>query len=419
MNNNVTFNLTVCLLGILIFTIHIVNLIIKPNKRRDENTLLAFVSFTMFHFSVYLVYTIIKMNYTSNTFVVASYTTFYIFNNIQILLLFTYMMNYVVISKEKRYLMSVINALLFIIFITLDIINAFTGIFFKAEGGEYVRSRLMIVSQGYQFIMFIIIFLVTSFNEKLMLREKIVFGVYCIIPLIAIIIQNIYKGYAIAYASIIVSIQILFFFINVQRNLQISKQREKIKEAELKLMVSQIQPHFIYNSLSAISTLITIDPERAQSSLDTFTEYLRGNLASLTETRMLPFENELKHIKAYLSLEKLRFNDRLNVIYDIKSTDFKIPPLTIQPIVENACKHGILKKIDGGTITIRTYENDLNYYIEIIDDGVGFDTSKIELKHDHFDINNIKYRIEKMLNGDMIIDSKVDEGTKVTVTIAK
>ena len=63
MNNNVTFNLTVCLLGILIFTIHIVNLIIKPNKRRDENTLLAFVSFTMFHFSVYLVYTIIKMNY--------------------------------------------------------------------------------------------------------------------------------------------------------------------------------------------------------------------------------------------------------------------------------------------------------------------------------------------------------------------
>ena len=171
-----------------------------------------------------------------------------------------------------------------------------------------------------------------------------------------IIIQNIFKGYAIAYASIIIAVEILYFSINIQKNIDLAMEEEKNKDAKIKLMLSQIRPHFIYNSLSSITTLIEIDPKKAQEALDNFTDYLRMNLSSITETKLIPFEYELKHIKTYVELEKIRFNDRINIIYDIKSMDFNVSPLSIQPIVENAIKHGILKKIEGG-LTKLNYGN--------------------------------------------------------------
>ena len=420
MANNVVFNMTVCIMGILILSVHLVNLIIKRNKRKDELTLFVFILFTIIHFFVYFLFTNIKTRYTSNSFIMSFYTTFYIFNNVQMFILFMYMLNYISLVKNKRNILQIVNISIFSLYILLDIINIFTGIFFTASHGEYVRSKTMILSQGYQLVMFVLVFIVAALNKKLVIREKIAFSIYCIIPLISIFLQNIFKGYAIAYASIIISVEILFFFVNVQRGIQIIREQEKVKDAEIKLMISQIQPHFIYNSLSSISTLIDIDPKKAQTTLDIFTEYLRRNLSSMTETRFIPFEEELKHIKVYLSLEKIRFNDRINVIYDIKTTDFMLPSLTIQPIVENACKHGILKKLEGGTITIKTREDDLKYIIEVIDDGVGFNINDIDFKNgNHYGLNNIKYRIDKMSNGNMVIESKVGEGTKVIVTFNK
>ena len=142
------------------------------------------------------------------------------------------------------------------------------------------------------------------------------------------------------YLSIIVATEVLFLFLSAQKNADLAKEEEKNKEVQIKIMLSQIQPHFVYNSLSSISTLIPINPERAQAALDDFTEYLRTNLSSLTEVRLVPFEDELKHVKTYVALEQLRFGDRLNVIYDVSASDFMLPPLTVQPIVENAIKHG-------------------------------------------------------------------------------
>ena len=420
MANNVVFNMAICIMGTLIMLIHIVNILIKKDRRKDQNALLVFIAFTAFHFLFYLVYTLIRVNYTSDAFVKSFYTAFYIFNNTEVVLLVIYTLNYIYLPKKARSRIATFSTLLFIIFVILDIINIFTGIFFTARDGEYLRSKTMIISQGYQFIMFVIIFFVTVLNKKLNLREKIAFSIYCTLPLVAVLLQNAFKGYAIAYASIIISVEVLFFFVNVEKNIELQKEEEKNKEMQIKMMLSQIQPHFIYNSLSSISTLITIDPQKAQSALDGFSDYLRRNLSSLTETRLIPFENELKHIKTYLLLEKIRFNNRINVVYDIKATDFDVPPLTIQPIVENAIKHGILKKLEGGTVTIRTYEDDFNHVIEIIDDGVGFDMNDVDFtKNEHFGINNIKYRIDKSAHGTIDIESEINKGTKVTVKFSK
>ena len=336
------------------------------------------------------------------------------------LLLFLYMLSYVKLSEKVEKTLSFFNYFVFSIFIILDIVNIFTHMFFTSIDGEYTRANLMILSQGYQFIMFVVVFLVTIINKELVVRQKIAFAFYCLLPLIAIILQNFFKGYAIAYLALLIAVEILFLFLNVEKNIMIEEDEKKLKDANVKIMMSQIQPHFIYNTLSSISTLTTIDPGKAQKALDDFSDYLRMNFSSLTDTRLVPFADELQHIKTYVGLEKLRFNDRLKIVYDIQTMDFYVPPLSIQPIVENAIKHGIIKKVEGGTVTLRTYENDTSHVVEIIDDGVGFDVNKIDFKNNkHIGLNNVRQRITSMCKGDIHFESENNNGTKAIISFYK
>ena len=415
-----TFNATVCIIGIAILLIHTINILLKRDRRKDENSLLIFIVFTIIHFATYLTFTFIKIYYTSDPLIMGFYTTFFIMNNVELLLLFNYTISYIELKKRTKDIISIVNISLFVVFVVLDIINIFTHMFFYSDNGVYTRAKTMFFAQGYQFIAFAAVFVISVFNRKLNITEKIAFAAYCILPLIAIIIQNLLPGYAIAYLSIIIAIEILFLFVNVQKNILLANEAKRTKEAEIKLMMSQIQPHFVYNTLSSISTLITIDPEKAQKALDDFTSYLRMNFSSLTETRLVSFADELKHIKTYVELEKMRFNDRLNVVYDIRTTQFDVPPLSVQPIVENAIKHGILKKIEGGTVTLSVHEEPDSFVVEVIDDGVGFDANNAELKENkHVGLNNVKHRINSMCKGDIVFKSELNKGTEVTITFYK
>ena len=414
------FNAAVCIIGIAILLIHTVNILLKKDRRKDENRLLTFVIFTILHFATYLSFIILKIYYKNNALIIGYYTTFYIMNNVEILLLYAYAISYISTNKKYINVITIINLLIFTTFCVLDIVNIFNHMFFNANNGLYERTNIMIISQGYQFIGLAIVFFIAVFNKKLDISEKIAFFLYCLLPFVAVTLQIFLSGYAIGYLSIVIAIEILFLFINVKKNMALADEEKRTKEAEIKMMMSQIQPHFIYNTLASISTLIKIDPDKAQKGLDDFTEYLRRNLSSLTDTGLIPFSAELRHIETYLSLEKMRFDDRLNIVYDIKNTDFLVPPLSIQPIVENAVKHGILKKIEGGSVIIKTSQTALAYVVEVIDDGVGFDITKLEnCDNSHIGLNNVQYRIKSMCNGELIIESKIDEGTKVTMLFYK
>lgn len=414
------FNATVCIIGIAILLIHAVNILLKKDRRKDENSLLSFILFTAFHFAIYLTFTFIKIFYTSNPLIIGFYTTFFIMNNIELFLLFEYTVKFVFLKPKTKDILSLVNIGAFSIFIILDIVNIFTNIFFYADDGNYVRTKIMIISQGYQIFAFATVFFITTFNKRLSKTERIAFPIYCILPLVAIVLQILFPGYAIAYLSIIISIEILFLFINFNKNLQLANEEKRNREIEIKLMMSQIRPHFIYNTLSSISTLIKIDPEKAQKSLDDFTEYLRANLTSVSETGLINFEKELRHIETYLSLEQMRFDERLKVEFDIKCKNFLVPPLSIQPLVENSVKHGLMQKIEGGTITIKTYETDESYIVEIIDDGVGFDVNSLkEDNSNHIGLNNIKYRLSTMCNAEFNIESTIDVGTRAIVKFMK
>lgn len=204
-------------------------------------------------------------------------------------------------------------------------------------------------------------------------------------------------------------------------SIRYQQMQKELYEAKVSVMVSQIQPHFMYNALTSIAMMCTIDPDTAQEATVTFAKYLRGNMDSLKQTKPIPFDRELEHLKKYLYIEKLRFGKKLNIEYDIQTTDFVLPQLSIQPLVENAVKHGVGMKKKGGTVTISTRETENAFEVIISDDGVGFDTTA-EKKDDgrsHVGMENTQRRLKEMCGGEVKIESVIGEGTAATVILPK
>ena len=197
----------------------------------------------------------------------------------------------------------------------------------------------------------------------------------------------------------------------------------ELERANVQIMLSQIQPHFMYNALNTIKSLIKRDPEKAEKAVIDFSLYLRGNMDSLTKTDPIPFSEELAHVKYYCNIEQLRFQDKLDIFYEIGPDSFFVPTLSVQPIVENAIKHGVTKKAEGGSVTISTDEDEENYYIIVEDDGVGFDVrSAFNKQYDnrsHVGLKNIKERFETIMGAAVSVESEIGKGSKFTVKLPK
>lgn len=208
--------------------------------------------------------------------------------------------------------------------------------------------------------------------------------------------------------------------VDHQASIKNKKLKEELEQSRIAVMLSQIQPHFLYNSLTSVMDLCDRNPKEAKAAIADFADYLRANLSSLKTENLIPFETELAHIEKYLRLEKLRFGDELQVVYDIQCRDFMLPALSVQPLIENAVKHGVGQKIGGGTVTLHTSENDREYLIRIGDDGVGFEEG--EYAHDggtHVGIENVKKRLDMMANATLEVESKKGEGTIARILIPK
>ncbi|MCR5225851.1 MAG: histidine kinase [Eubacterium sp.] len=206
-----------------------------------------------------------------------------------------------------------------------------------------------------------------------------------------------------------------------RETIRYQQMQKELYEAEVAVMVSQIQPHFMYNALSSIAMLCKINPDTAYDATIAFSEYLRGNMDSLKQKEPVPFEKELEHLKKYLFIEKLRFGKKLNVEYDIQTMDFVVPQLSVQPLVENAVKHGVGQKKKGGTVKIMTKETGDGYEIVISDDGVGFDVNapRKEDGRSHVGMDNTRRRLKEMIGAEVVIESTVGEGTTARVVIPR
>ncbi len=192
----------------------------------------------------------------------------------------------------------------------------------------------------------------------------------------------------------------------------------QLTESRISTMMSQIRPHFIYNTLGSIEQLCKLDPPKAGNLVHNFAKYLRGNFRELDNPKPILMSQEMEHVHHYISIENVRFPD-MTFTFEMNCDDFRIPALTVQPIVENAIKHGLMKLSRGGTINVVSYETDTDYCISVTDDGAGFDTSVLIDEKKHLGLRNIRERLRVMVNGNLDIQSTVGVGTKVIITIPK
>lgn len=204
-----------------------------------------------------------------------------------------------------------------------------------------------------------------------------------------------------------------------------AEQKIAFEEMEMELtlsrtttMMSQIRSHFVFNLLNAISGMCKYDPQKADDTVVRFARYLRNNIDIMEDDKNIPFASDLKQLEDYVALEQVRFGDKVEFYTDIETVDFMIPPLIIQPVVENAIKHGISKKKGNGTIILRTRQQGENVLITIEDDGIGFEMAELD-KEKSVGLKNIRFRLEHLVNGTFAISSEVNKGTVVTITIPK
>ena len=203
---------------------------------------------------------------------------------------------------------------------------------------------------------------------------------------------------------------------NIQRERTMRKQAEELRDARITALMNQIRPHFIHNTLASVYYLCDDDPAKAKAVIKDFMYYLQNNYSAITKKTTVPFEEELHHVQAYIAVEQVRFEGELDIEYAISYLEFNIPPLTIQPLVENSVKYGIGAGISPEKILLSSRRTEGGSEVIIQDDGAGFDPQSLS-KAPHMGIENVRRRLEIMCNGTLRIESEPSKGTKVTIFI--
>jgi len=312
-----------------------------------------------------------------------------------------------------------------IINLLLSVTSPFTGLFFYYDENNHVVFReIFMISNVTTSIWTVITFTILMAHRKILGRKELYSLLsYVILPTLGLFLF-ILSGAEIQFIIFSITLSILIYFAGTQIDLsaQIKQKELELTQSRIAIMTSQIQPHFIYNALAAIKSLIKINPKLAEDTVAEFAHYLRSNINSLSITEPVSFETELKHVETYLSIEQKRFKDKLNITYDITVRDFCLPTLSIQPIVENAVRHGITSKREtGGNISISVHEINKEIKITITDDGAGFDTNQLSNNENQTStgLKNVKIRLAVMVNGTLNIQSKPGHGTTVIITIPR
>ncbi len=312
--------------------------------------------------------------------------------------------------------------------LVLWLINAFNGmyIYYDATGLDQTGPHYLL-SQAFNVVLpAMTMVLAFRYHDVIGWRNTWIWVLYGLIPVLSIPVQVLWAVTPVCLATT-VSLVLVYTLIHVEqaeREANIEKELAQkelaLSESNNSLVLSQIQPHFLYNALTSIYRLCDVKPEAAKEAVSNFSKYLRGNLDSIKQKKMISFADELKHLQAYLSLEKIRYDDDLDIKYDIKATEFFIPPLTVQPLVENAVNHGISDLPGGGLVTISTEEKRDYYEIRVSDNGVGFDPETVpEDGRSHVGIANVQSRLNIMCHGTLDIKSAPGDGTVAIIQIPK
>ena len=328
-------------------------------------------------------------------------------------------------GEEKAFRNRIFQMILavFAVYLILLIYAQFsTAIYYYDESNTYHRGPWYPVLLVLPILMLILnIWLLWSKRNRLYKKNKAVFASCILLPVISMMIQMLFYGVNIIILGVSISAFIMLTNVINETRKQYYMQQEENVKLKTEILLSQIQPHFLFNTLGTISHLCTDAPE-AKKAIGLFSRYLRGNIDVLSNEMLIPFDKEIDHARMYLELEKLRFGDSLQVSWDLQCTDFMIPSLTLQPLVENAVRYGVRGNADGcGTVRIQSRDRGDHYEISVFDSGPGFypDHTQWSVERSHIGIDNVKERLRVVCNGEFRIQSVPRLGTTATIILPK
>ena len=208
----------------------------------------------------------------------------------------------------------------------------------------------------------------------------------------------------------------LFYYLWLHMQSAYAHEQALASEQRIQIMMTQIQPHFLFNTLSTIQALCRIDPEKASETTEKFGTYLRMNIDSLGRAGLIPFQKELEHTRIYADIEMMRF-PYIHISYDIQEDDFEVPALSIQPMVENAIRHGVRGRYNG-LVKVTTRREEKEVVVKVTDNGKGFDPENSKATDGtHIGIRNVRGRVEMLCGGTLSIESKPGVGSTVTIRL--
>ena len=296
--------------------------------------------------------------------------------------------------------------------------------FYIDENNHYQGGKLYTVTYVVSAILLGVCLFQSVRNYRTSRKRDLIIPLMVVLTVLVSVFLDGNMGYLeqpITFLTFAIVICSVFYYIWLHLRFVREHEDDLKAQQRIQIMLSQIQPHFLYNTLSAIQYLCNHNPEAAGAMTEKFSRYLLGNMSALKDDGEIPFARELEHTQIYLAIEQSRYEDLLQIEYDITCTDFKLPTLTLQPIVENAVRHGARGKKGTGTVIIATREHPDRYEITVSDDGPGFDPEAPALADDgreHIGIANVRDRL-KQIGGDLHIRSERGKGTLVTIEIPK
>lgn len=319
-------------------------------------------------------------------------------------------------EKAKHNVLFLAMTALLGIYFAFLIIAQFTDVFYYVTpdnrffyGPLYKLSLVPLV-----LIMLLNIAGVITRRKKLFKKHFAALIIY-LIPMTAAVIIHMFISVELFVVFGMALFAMIMFGLIISDNVeQYTRQQQEIANQKTSIMVLQMRPHFIYNTMTTIYYLCKQDADKAQQVTLDFTDYLRQNFTAIASEDTVPFSDELRHTQSYLAVEKAQHEDMLVAEYDTPYTRFRVPPLTLQPLVENAVKHAMDPNAAPLHITIRTKKTDAGVLITVEDNGRGFDPND-KLKP-HPALDNIENRLKQQCGGTLKIDS-APGCTTVTIII--
>ena len=297
------------------------------------------------------------------------------------------------------------------------IVSQFTDVFYYVTAeNEFYYGPLFALSVS-PLLLVLLLNIAGTVRRKKSLSKKYFVGllIYLLLMSVTVLVHMFAQVDIFVVFGMVLFALIMYSLILSDNIDKYMRQQREIANQRANIMILQMRPHFIYNSLMGIYYLCDRDAGKAKQVTLDFTTYLRKNFAAIASDNAIPFSEELEHTRAYLSVEQAQFDDSLFVSFDTPHTSFRLPPLTLQPIVENAVVHGMRASNSPIHISVVTRKTDKASEILVEDDGPGFEADGNN--EPHIALNNIRERLDMMCGGTLEISPREGGGTSVKVTI--